>query len=214
MIKSSKLILFLCLLLLSGCATPQATRQAQFLSDSYNEQIEKNIYVISLIDARPDKEKDLQKLLSNKPTFDFLIMNPLKAKGYIPRFIQVDTSSFNSLSTINGINEITSLDKKIFENGNLFLFISIDQYTAPQGMRVAGNVKVTGVLYSKPLDTFIWKDTIEGNYADTGIAYGPGAYVGMLTLKALSSECLFRNNAFSAIKVLLKSVPSFRNKGE
>lgn len=211
--KKLRLIVILIIaVLLSGCATPQASRQAQFLSGAYDEQVEKNIYVISLIDTRPDKEKDLQKLLSNKPTFDFFVMNPLKAKGYKPSFIQVDTSSFNSFSAVNEINEITSLDKKLFEDGNLFLFLSIDQYAAPQGMHVAGNVKVTGVLYSKPLDRFIWKDTIEGNYANTGIAYGPGAYVGMLTLKALSSECLLRNNAFSAIKVLLTSLPAFPRK--
>lgn len=210
--KKISLILLVSLLLISGCATPQATRQAQFLSDSYNEQVEKDIFVISLIDARADKEKDLQELLSNKPTFDFFVMNPLKAKGYIPKFIKVDTSSFNSLSAINQISEITSLDKKIFENGNLFLFISIDQYTAPQGMRVAGNTKVTGALYSKSADAFIWKDAIEGNYAGSGIAYGPAAYLGMLAIKGLSSDCLFRNNVFNAINALLDSVPPFSRK--
>jgi len=41
--KKVTLIPLVCLLFISGCATSQGTRQAQFLSETYNEQVEKNI---------------------------------------------------------------------------------------------------------------------------------------------------------------------------
>lgn len=44
---------------ISGCAasTP-VIRKAQFLSETYNEQVRKDVLVISLIDARPDTRDD------------------------------------------------------------------------------------------------------------------------------------------------------------
>ena len=56
----------LLLITVSGCASTQDIRKAQYLSDDYGAQDQKKIAVVSLIDARTDKEKDIQNLLLNR----------------------------------------------------------------------------------------------------------------------------------------------------
>ncbi len=199
-------------LFIFGCASTQATRKAQYLSENYADQTQKNIYVLSVIDARIDKTKDMQELLSNKNVRSYFISNVLSGKGYKSQLIDIDTGKCGSLKEVSNISEMTCLDSKTFQNGDAFLFISIDEYVAPGAMHVVGKTKVTGVFYSKSSNSFIWKDSIEGNYADTGGNYGLGAFAGMLLLKAMSQDFIFRNNAYSAIKELLKSVPPFPAK--
>ena len=136
--------------------------------------------------------------------------NPLQSKGYKVNLLDADTSKCESLANTDNADDLTCLDNKIFQDGDLFLLVSIDKYTAPEAMHVIGHTKVTGVIYSKSLNAFIWKDSIEGNYGGTGSAYsGVGGFVGMLTLKAMSKDFILRNNVYSAIAELLKSVPPF-----
>lgn len=206
------LLVSLLALLVVGCASTQATRKAQYLSDNYNDQVQKSIAIVSLIDARPDKTKDTQELLSNKNVRSYFISNPLARKGYTPQLLDTDTTKCGSLFGIYNIDETACLDNEMFKKGDMFLIVSIDKYTAPQGMQVAGNTKVTGVLYSKSSNSFVWKDSVEGNYAGIGVHTGLGGYVGMLTLKAMSPDLIFRNNVFNAINELLNSVPPLPEK--
>ena len=214
--KSTSLILLAGLVFLCGCASMQATRKAQYLSDQYEEQVKKDIFVISLIDARPNKAKDLKDLLSNKVIWSECVLNPLKRKGYAPRFIDADTSQCVSLDKINNINEMVCFDGKIFESGDLFLLTSIDQYSPPTtGMSINGKTKVTGVLYSRSKASFIWKDSVEGTYDSISPAmYGLGGYAAKLMLKSMTPDLTFRSNAFGSIKELLNSLPPFPNKRE
>jgi hypothetical protein len=147
-------------LFIVGCASTQATRKARYLSYEYDDQVQKNIYVISLIDARTDKETDTQEPLANKNILSYFILNPLKQKGYAPKFLGIDTSECGSLAWVNNISEISCLDNDALDSGELFLLISIDRYSAPKGMGVVGETKVTGTLYTKSLNSFIWKDSI------------------------------------------------------
>ncbi len=212
--KITSLILLVSLLFFCGCASIQATRKAQYLSDKYDGQVQKNLFVISLIDARPDKDKDLKELFSNKVMWSECVLTPLKRKGYAPQFLDIDTSLCGSLGGINNINELVCLDNKIFESGDLFLLTSIDQYRPPTtGMSVNGETKVTGVLYSRSKDSFIWKDSLEGIYDSINTAmYGLGGFAAKLMLKSMTPDLTFRSNTFGSIKELLNSVPPFPNK--
>lgn len=211
--KNTSLILLLSLLFFCGCTSIQATRKAQYLSDKYDVEVQKSIFVISLIDARPDKEKDLKELLSNKVMWSECVLNPLKRKGYAPQFLDADTSMCGSLAGINNTIEMVCLDNKILEGGDLFLLTSIDQYSPPAGMGVNGKTKVTGVLYSRIADSFIWKDSIEGNYDSINtMMYGLGGYAAKLMLKSMTPDLTLRSNAFGSIKELLNSVPPFPKK--
>ena len=199
------------LIAVSGCATTtQATRSAQFLSSDFNNQVQKKISVLPLIDARSDKDKDMQKLLSNKGTRDLFVSQVLRARGYAPVWIDADIGKCDEKAETLSI--LNCFDGSIFQNGDIFLLISIDEYVPPDGMRVAGNAKLSGVIYSKESNDFIWKDSIGGNYGGVPGAYGIGAYTGMLLVKAMSKDALFRNNVYNAATKLLDSVPAFTKK--
>ena len=196
--------------MMAGCASVEVTRKASFLSEDFNNQIQRNITMVSLIDVRPDKEKDIEKVLLNRNVRSYFMSSPLEAKGYKVQLFDTDTSRCASLVDINP-NEFTCLDNTVFQNGDLFLLVSIDQYIAPKAMHVIGHTKITGVMYSKSLNSFIWKDTIEGDYGGTGSAYsGLGGFVGMLTLKAMSQDLILRNNVYTAVSELFKSIPPYK----
>lgn len=207
-----KYLIWLILIIgLSGCAAPRASREAQYLSSEYDIQVQKNIIVVSLIDARPNKEGDTQKLLSNKPSLDQFILNPLKVKKYNPKFLSLDTSACGSLRGVNDISEVSCFENRLPKNGDLFLLISIDQFIPPKGAGIIGETKLTGILYSKSINSFIWKDTVEGNYGSGYMMFGLGGYTGMLITKAIGKDYNFRYNAFTGIQELLSSLPSFPN---
>lgn len=50
------LALICCSFLAAGCALAP-TRTPQFIAETFNDQIQKNIIVFTVIDARPDKTK-------------------------------------------------------------------------------------------------------------------------------------------------------------
>lgn len=199
------------ILFLSGCAAPRASREAMYLSNEYDAQVQKNIIVVSVIDARPDKNGDTQKLLSNRPSLDQFVLNPLRVKKYNPKFLSLDTSVCGSLVGTNNISEVPCIENKLPENGDLFLLISIDQFIPPKGAGIIGETKITGVLYSKSSDSFLWKDTIEGSYGSGYLMFGPGGYTGMLLVKAMGKDYNFRYNAFCGVQELLNSMPPFPN---
>jgi len=198
--------------LLSGCASMQATRKAQFLSDSYNGQVIKNIVVLPLIDGRTDKGKDMQSFLANKNIREQYLSNPLASKGFTPKLINMDVGKCSSLATINNINELACVDDKVLQLGDLFLLVSVDQYVAPEAMHVVGTAKVTGIIYSKSVNAFLWKDSLDGKYGGAPGCIGVGCYLGMLTLKAMSSDMIFRNNVYTSAQELLNSVPPVSRK--
>ena len=213
MIYMKKALLFSLLALLAvGCALTQATRKAQYLSDNYSDQVQKSITIVSLIDARPDKTKDTQELLSNKNLLSYFISNPLAGKGYKPLFLDTDTSKCGSLFGVDNIDEIVCLNNEVFKNADTLLIVSIDKYIAPQGMRIAGNTKVTGVLYSKSSNSLVWKDSVEGKHGGVGMYTGLAAYPAMLMLKGMSTDFTFRMNVLNAIHKLLDSVPPLPKK--
>lgn len=199
------------IIVVSGCAsTTKATRPAQFLSSDFDNQVQKRISVLPMVDARSDKDKDTQKLLSNKGARDLFVSQVLKGRGYAPIWIDADTGKCDERAGTLSI--LSCFDGSIFQNGDLFLLISIDEYVPPDGMRIAGNTKLSGVIYSKESNDLIWKDSIEGNYGGVPGAYGIGAYTGMLVVKAMSKDALFRNNVYNAASKLLDSVPPFVQK--
>ena len=197
----------------SGCASAsQPTRSAQFLSSDFSTQAQKKIAVLPLIDARSDKDKDMQKLLSNQGTRDLFVSQVLRARGYTPVWIDADMGKCDE--RVETLSILNCFDSSIFQNGDLFLLISIDEYVPPNGMHVAGNTKLSGVIYSKKSNDFIWKDSIGGNYGGVPGAYGVGAYTGMLLVKAMSKDALFRNNVYNAVSKLLGSVPAFTQQAK
>lgn len=194
-----------------GCASMQVTRKPLYISEDFKGQLQKNIMVVSLIDARIDKGKDLQKFLSNKIMISEHVLNPLRRKGYSPQFISVDTSACGSLSETNAIGEIRAcLGPSFLEKGGLFLLISIDSYSPPKGMGVNGYTKVTGIIYSHNVRSVVWKDSIEGYYDTVNtIMYGFGGYAAKMMLKTATPDFIFRSNAIGSIKELLSSMPPF-----
>lgn len=209
----SKLLLIVVIAFLTGCGTVQATRKADFVSDAYSSEAQKNILVISLIDARPDKQKDMQEFMSNKNVLPEFVFNPLKRKGYAPKLLRIDTSTCGSLVEVKGVEELPCLDQAVLEKGDLFMLISIDAFTPPQkAAGVVGVTRLTGAIYSKSSNSFIWKDSHDGANGGTGLMYGLGGYAGMLILKAMNDDYIFRNNVMTSITVLFDSLPPIETK--
>lgn len=137
--------LICCSFLAAGCASAP-TRTPQFISGTFNDQVQKNIIVFTVIDARPDKTKDIRYVFTKKGSLDDLFV-PLRHKGYIPCFTDIDTSACPSLVNVKTIGELGCLGGQL-DKGDLFLIMSIDGYQFPQGASVIGKADVTAVLYS------------------------------------------------------------------
>jgi hypothetical protein len=108
------------------------------------------------------------------------------------------------------MNEIEScLGYDSVKDEDLILVFSIDKHTPPKGMGVNGYTKVTGILYSRNSNSFIWKDTVEGYYDAVNTAtFGLGGYTGKMILRSMGPDLTFRSNVFGSIKELLGSLPS------
>jgi hypothetical protein len=194
----------------AGCASAP-TRTSQFISETFNDQIQKKIIVFTAIDARPDKTKDIRYVLTKKGSIDDLFI-PLRNRGYIPQFIDIDTSACPSLVNVKTIGELGCLGGQL-DKGDLFLVMSIDGYRFPQGAGVIGKAETTAVLYSKTQDAFIWRDSTSGNFGGGNVAaFGLGGYTGFLLLKAIDPNIALRNDSFAVLKQLFDSIPRFPKK--
>jgi hypothetical protein len=194
--------------LISGCASV-SVREAQFLINDYQNEVQKNVSVLPFIDAREDKMEDLSDFLSTKVIQTEYVVKPLKQRGYVSCIFKYDIGGCGSLADIRDINDVPCLSGLIAQNEGMILLISVDRYAAPEGkLGLSGNIQVSGILYSGKAKKIIWKDTFD---SDRGGAYfkmfGLGGITGGLLLKAMNPNFIFRTNVFTAVGELLKSIP-------
>lgn len=200
------------LFIIGGCATMQESeiRKANFLSESFLEQVNKDITIISIIDTRVDKNEKEQKLLENKNLLYGYIVKPLKAKGYKPKLIKADTSLCGSVANIQNIEELSCLKDDAFDKGNLFLIISLDHYEYPTGIQASGTAVVSGILYSKSQHAIIWRDTVAGEEYEPYRDHPPGSDLGMVMLRGIYKANVFWENVYSMIVGLVQSIPDVK----
>ncbi len=190
-------------LILSGCTTP---RTPQYLSSQFNDQIQRNVVVISLIDARPDKSvvfPEINRIINNK-----YVINLLKDRGYCAQLQDIDTHNCGSLSDFNSLSDLSCLQSDIFKNGNLFILFSIDQYDSPSF------VKITGVLYSVSTNSLLWKDQVSGDFVNQGATPMAGMFsqFSYSLVNSISPGLIYKNNLIMGLSKLLEGLPKPRHR--
>jgi len=192
-------------LLLTGCASG---RTPLYLSEQFNDQVHKNLIVITLIDARPNKPAFIPSV--NAVIKKDYMIHDVRDRGYHGELIEIDTSACPSLNNSSSLSDLTCINPNVFSNGENFLLISVDQYDAPLGMNVTPYIKITGALYTGATGSLLWKDQLSGDFSsanhDTAM-YGLAGYLGDLMVKAISPGIILRNNVYFATDALLLSLP-------
>jgi len=191
-------------LIFTGCATP---RMPQYLSTQFNDQIQRNIVLIGLIDARSDKSvvfPEINKIINNK-----YAIRLLKNQGYSAQLQDIDTQDCGSLSNFESLSDLPCLQSDIFQNGNLFFLFSIDQYDSPKGMNGSCFIKITGVLYSVSTHSLLWKDQVSGNFINRSDTPMEGVFSEFSNslVNSISPGLIYKNNLIMGLTNLLESLP-------
>ena len=211
--KITKFIFFIFgIALICGCAS---VRPPILLSEQFNNQIQNHIIAFSVIDARSDKPAFLSNV--NKYIRKDYPVQALKERGYSAELREIDTSACGSLMGFKTLADLPCLNSDVFQNGNVFFLVSVDEYTSPKGMNVTPFIRITGVLYSVKTASVLWKDQVSGDFStanhDTAM-YGLAGYFGDLIVKSISPGIILRNNVYWS-KILPLSRPMLREfKGE
>lgn len=210
--KLSKYIIVLGLAyIISSCASTQKIREPIFLSNSFDAQVQHEVHIFPIIDARVEKDKDLQDIIGYGSSYAHTIESTLETKGYIIKELNLNIRSCPSVANIKTTQDLTCLSGADFSQLNMILLISVDDYTKPKAMSASGLAYVSGVLLNVKTNSVIWKDSIRKGSDDAALLmFGGGGYLGGLLVKALSPNIIYRNDAFASIGLLLQSIPEYK----
>lgn len=205
-------IILIIVFLISGCASTQSKHAPEFLSASFSKQVQQELLIIPVIDARNTKDKDLQDIIGYKTMRSNSVISSLESKGYLVKELDIDVRSCQSVSNIKVIQDFNCLPKIDATKAGMILLISVDEYTAPEAMSVSGLAYVSGVLYDTKSNSILWKDSLKKGADDEAMLLvlgGGGGYLGALLVKAVSPNLIYRNDAFSSIRMVLESMPKY-----
>jgi len=207
---------FICTLmsfiLLIGCVSwpPRSISSSYYLSEYFDENIDNEIIVVNVIDARPNHEIEFKDIKGYQKRFTQHILNLLsEKKNYSLKILDIDTSSCSSIELmqdLNCISDLTILD----DNIDQILLLSIDDYTPPKVLVSAPKSKVSGGLYSKKLRSFLWKDTRIDTSGDRNEAIIPGApIINDIRNVTVSGDIVSRDFVIIQMEIMLWDFPPF-----
>lgn len=194
--------------LLSSCASAQKRQAPVFLSDSFDNLVQQDIHIFPIIDARADKNKDLQDIIGYSGGYDYSVKSSLETKGYTVKNHNNDIRSCPSVSNIKSAQDLTCLNDIEASQLGIILLLSVDEYTRPETMSASGLAYVSGVLIDVKANSIIWKDSIRKGSDDAALLmFGGGGYLGGLLVKALSPNIIYRNDALTSIRMIIQTLP-------
>jgi len=195
---------------IGGCASTQKGHKPIFLSNSFNDKVQHEVYIIPIIDARAEKDKDLQDIIGYSSAYDYSVKSTLENKGYVVKEKNLDIRRCPSVTKINTVQDITCLSAVDLSQLNIILLISVDEYAPPKTMSASGLAYISGVLLDMKSNSIIWKDSIRKGSDDTALLmFGGGGFLGGLLVKAVSPNIIYRNDAFTSIRMIMQSIPEY-----
>ena len=198
--------------IISGCASTQKTHEPIFLSNSFDDQVQHEVHIFPIIDARAEKDKDLQDIIGYSGGYAYSVISTLETKGYIVKEQNLNIRSCPSVANIKTAQDLTCLSGADFSQLSMILLISVDEYTKPKAMSASGLAYVSGVLLNVKTNSVIWKDSIRKGADNVALLmFGGGGYLGGLLVKALSPNIIYRNDAFTSIRMILQSIPEYKS---
>lgn len=193
----------------------QGKHDPEFLSASFYKQVQQELLITPVIDARKTKDKDLQDITGYKTMRSDSVISILESKGYLVKELDIDVRSCRSVSKIKVIKDFNCLPKIDALKARMVLLISVDEYTAPETKSLSGLAYVSGVLYDTKSNSILWRDSIKKGAGEEAMLLalgGGGGYPGALLVKAMSPDLIYRNDAFSSIRSVLESMPKYAAK--
>ncbi|RJO60957.1 hypothetical protein C4544_04090 [candidate division WS5 bacterium] len=194
-----------------GCASSQ--KGGSVISDSFRNNIKKEIYFVQVIDAKPldNAIRDIKEL-DNYAEIQEVILSAMIDKGYSPSYLNVDVNNCHSLKDMNIGDKIECLKTQDNTVDKILLLVSIDNYVAPGSWSISAAIHTTGVIYQLKNSNIIWKNSIvheTGN--EVLMMFGLGGYIGGLVAKPfVSPEKNYKRMAWLGIKTLMKTMPEFQ----
>lgn len=162
-----KLLIFLSVLILIGCAT---AKQPIFLSSIFGQERVENITVLPVVDLRFNKESELPKL-------DKWVLGEVKSK------LKRKEYTFTIASDTSFVDNITEEDlqevdaewvKNLGPSGSRWVIvIALLDAKSKLTFGSTGNAEVSGYLFDKKEGSMVWRDKGIGKV-------GQGGLVGML----------------------------------
>ena len=196
--------------IISGCASTQKSHEPIFLSNSFDNEVQQEVHIFPIIDARAEKDKDLQDIIGYSGGYSNSVKSTLESKGYIVKEQNHDIRSCPSVANIKSLRDLACLNGVATSQLDMILLLSVDQYTPPKTMSASGLAYVSGVLIDVKANSIIWKDSIRKGSDDTALLmFGAGGYLGGVLVKALSPNIIYRNDAFASIRVIMQTIPGY-----